>query len=78
METPLWVLCFSFAFKKKDQPDRCQTWLFFSHWKTLILEPLSMLCSVKTSPICLKLAEKVNIIFLNVREKTEQLFIASS
>jgi hypothetical protein len=74
METPLWVLCFSFAFKKKTS----LTWLFFSHWKTLILEPLSMLCSVTTSPICLKLAEKVNIIFLNVREKTEQLFIASS
>jgi hypothetical protein len=78
METPLWVLCFSFAFKKKDRPDRCQTWLFFSHWKTLILEPLSMLCSVTTSPICLKLKEKVNIIFVNVRKKTEQLFIASS
>ena len=36
-----------------------------------------MLCSVTTSPICLKLAEKVNIVIFNVREKTEQLFIAS-
>ncbi len=43
---------------KKFQPDRRQTWLFFSHWKTLILEALSMPCSVTTSPISMKTCRK--------------------
>ena len=43
---------------KKFQPDRCRTWLFFSHWKTLILEPISMPCSVTTSPISMKTCTK--------------------
>ena len=35
-------------------PCRCPTWLFFSHWKTLILET----CSVTTSPISMKTCRK--------------------
>ena len=35
---------------KKIQPDRCRTWLFFGHWKPLILEQIFMPCSVTTSP----------------------------
>ena len=44
--------------QKKVQPDRCRTWLFFSHWKTLILEPIFMPCSVTTSPISMKTCRK--------------------
>jgi hypothetical protein len=46
-----------FAFhlhSKQVQPDRCQTWLVFSHCKPLNLEAFSKPCSVTTSPISLK------------------------
>ena len=47
--------------QEKVHRDRCQTGLSFSHWQPLIMEALSMPCSVKTPPIFLKLAQ--NVIF---------------